>query len=153
MADRKPRVLAIASSGGHWIQLRRLRPAFEGFDVVYVSVAADYAADVPGHRFYAVSDVTRFSLSGALTLFPQLVKIMLTERPDVVITTGSAPGMAALAVAKLCTRAKTIWIDSIANCERLSSSGKQARRFADVWLTQWPELTTEAGPKFWGAVL
>jgi UDP-N-acetylglucosamine:LPS N-acetylglucosamine transferase len=150
---RARRVLAIASGGGHWVQLRRLRPAFEGLEVAYVSVYPDYAEEVPGERFYTVSDVTRNSIINLMLLIPQFIKIILKERPDVVITTGSAPGLVGLAVAKMLARRHTIWIDSIANCERMSSSGKHARHFADQWLTQWPELSTENGPYYWGAVL
>lgn len=151
--SRPRRVVAIASGGGHWIQLQRLRPAFEGFDVAYVSVYPDYAEDLPGERFYTVSDVTRVSLLKLFVLIPQFARIMLRERPDVVITTGSAPGLVGLAVARMLTPAKTIWIDSIANCERMSSSGLQARRVAHEWLTQWPELASPQGPQHWGAVL
>jgi len=147
------RILAIASGGGHWIQMQRLRPAFAGHDVAYVSVYPDYADDLPGERFYAVTDITRMSLPKLLILAPQLTRILLREKPDVVITTGSAPGLVCIALAKLLTRAKTVWIDSIANCERMSSSGQQARRFADQWLTQWPELSSDGGPGYWGAVL
>jgi hypothetical protein len=46
-----------------------------------------------------------------------------------------------------------VWIDSIANAERMSSSGLQARRFAHVWLTQWPALAVAGGPSYWGEVL
>jgi UDP-N-acetylglucosamine:LPS N-acetylglucosamine transferase len=147
------RILAIASGGGHWVQLRRLKPAFEGLEVAYVSVSPDYAEDVPGHRFYAVTNMTRFNLPALMILAPQLARIILKEKPDVVITTGSAPGLIGLAMAKLLTRARTMWIDSIANCERMSTSGRQARRFADQWLTQWPELAPSEGATYWGAVL
>lgn len=150
---RRRRVLAIASGGGHWIQLQRLRTAFADCDVAFVSVYPDYADDVAGHRFYQVSDVTRMSILKLLVLAPQFVRIMWREKPDVVITTGSAPGLVGLAIAKLTTRARTVWIDSIANCERMSSSGKQARWVADEWLTQWPDLATPKGPGYWGAVL
>jgi UDP-N-acetylglucosamine:LPS N-acetylglucosamine transferase len=84
---------------------------------------------------------------------PQFIAIMLREKPDVVITTGSMPGFVGLAVAKTFTRARTLWIDSIANCDELSSSGRQARRFADRWLTQWEVLAGPDGPEYWGAVL
>ena len=147
------RVLVVASGGGHWVQMRRLRPAFEGFEVVYVSVYPDYSEELSEHRYYTVSDITRVSLGRLLVLVPQLVRILLKERPHVVVTTGSAPGLVAIALAKVVTRARTIWIDSIANCERMSTSGMQARRFADEWLTQWPELAKPDGPKYWGAVL
>lgn len=147
------KVLAVASGGGHWVQMRRLRGAFDGLDVAFVSVKAAYAEEVPGRRFYAIRDVTRWDKWGFVILIAQLLRILWRERPDVVITTGSAPGFIALRLAKQLFGAKTMWIDSIANCEQMSSSGNRARRFADVWLTQWPHLKSAGGPDFWGAVL
>ena len=153
MLTNKKRVLVIASSGGHWVQMRRLRPAFADFEVAYASVYPDYAVDVLGYKYYTVKDITRLSLFNIFILVPQFVRILHKERPDVVITTGSMPGLVGIAVAKLLTRAKTVWIDSIANCECMSSSGKQARLFADEWLTQWPQLSGPDGPGYWGSVL
>ena len=150
----KGRILAVASGGGHWVQMRRLLPAFEGMDVAFVSVSPAYAADVPGHRFYAVRDAHRFDKTSFLVLFAQLAWIIIRERPRMVISTGSAPGLVSLALAKLLIRADTVWIDSIANCEQLSSSGMLAKHVADVWLTQWPQLQgQQGGPYYWGAVI
>jgi UDP-N-acetylglucosamine:LPS N-acetylglucosamine transferase len=78
---------------------------------------------------------------------------VLKERPDVVATTGAAPGLVALIAGRFLVGAKTLWIDSIANCERLSSSGTSARRFADGWVTQWPDLSGPEGPDYWGSVI
>ena len=150
---RTGRVLAVASGGGHWLELRRLYPAFENLDVAFVSVHPSYAEQVPGHRFYAIRDVTRWDRLGVVVLVAQLLRILFVERPKVVITTGSAPGLFALTIAKLVLRARTMWIDSIANCEQISSSGARARHVADVWLTQWPDLQRPDGPHYWGAVL
>lgn len=135
------------------MQMLRLRDAFHGQDVTYVSVHADYAADVPGSKFYKVSDVSRFNGARLLLVVIQFLIIIIRVRPTVVVTTGSAPGLLAIAIAKTIFRIRTVWIDSIANCEQLSSSGVQARRFADRWLTQWPHLATADGPQYWGAVL
>ena len=68
---------------------------------------------------------------------------MLRERPDVVVSTGAAPGYLALRCAKL-LGARTVWIDSVANVEELSLSGRIASTKADLCLTQWPHLA--AGP-------
>lgn len=143
----------MASGGGHWADLCRIYPVFVGLDVAFVSVHKNYAKQVRAHRFYVMRDVSRHDRWGIFILIPQLVRIILKERPDVVITTGSAPALFALALAKLLCRAKTIWIDQIANVEELSMSGSLARHVADVWLTQWPNLKTERGPDYWGAVL
>lgn len=156
MTDRRgmqKRVLAVASAGGHWTQLRRLRPALEGMDAAFASVFPEYGSDVPGYRFYSFENVSRANGWKLPIVALQMVIILLRERPDVVITTGAGPGLVALALAKVLLRARTIWIDSIANCERLSTSGEHARRFADVWLTQWAHLAEDSGPAYWGAVL
>jgi len=49
--------------------------------------------------------------------------------------------------------ARTIWIDSIANTERMSLSGRLSRPFAQLWLTQWPEVSDRTGATYVGAVL
>ena len=55
------RILAVASGGGHWVELLRLRPAFEGAEVTYVSVRREYSSDVPGESFYVINDATRWN--------------------------------------------------------------------------------------------
>src|SRR5271169_4098736 len=102
------RILVVASGGGHWIQMQRLQPIFDGLDVAFVSVYSDYAEEVPGHRYYTVRDVTRWDRWGIVVLIFQLTVILLTERPRAVLTTGSAPGMIALGLAKLLLRSKTM---------------------------------------------
>jgi UDP-N-acetylglucosamine:LPS N-acetylglucosamine transferase len=151
---RKPKVLAIASAGGHWVQMQLLaKAAFGDYEVAFVSTYADQAEAVSGHRFYKVTDVTRRNALRMVRTSLELWGVLIKERPDVVITTGALPGLLGIAIAKHLTRARTVWIDSIANCEEISSSGKQARRFADRWLTQWPDLATPQGPEYWGALL
>lgn len=149
---RRPRVLAVSSGGGHWVQLLRLRPALAGCDVAYVTVRRGYRSDVGSSRFYTVSDATRWNRCRLFLMAIQVAYIILVERPDVVISTGAAPGYFALWVGHL-LRARTVWIDSIANVEHMSLSGTKVGRVADLWLTQWPHLAREEGPKFEGAVL
>lgn len=146
------KILAVASGGGHWTQLMRLRKVFEGHDVTFVGVKEIYRSDVDGHRFYAVPDVSRLHKWSVLISLGKLAFILMKERPKVVITTGSAPGMLALRLGKL-FGARTVWIDSIANVEEMSMSGKKAKKAADLWLTQWPHLADNDGPDFLGSVL
>jgi UDP-N-acetylglucosamine:LPS N-acetylglucosamine transferase len=145
-------ILAISSGGGHWVQLLRLRPAFEGHRVTYVTVSRAYAADVPGCRFRAIPDATRWSKLRLLHLAFRVAWVVLTERPAVVVSTGAAPGYFAVRLGKW-LGARTIWIDSIANVERLSLSGQRIGPHADLWLTQWPHLVRPEGPHFLGGVL
>ncbi|MBY6090995.1 UDP-N-acetylglucosamine--LPS N-acetylglucosamine transferase [Maritimibacter alkaliphilus] len=147
------RVLAICSSGGHWMQLMRLQRSFEGLDVAYACTRADYEKDVPGHRFYVVGEVNSKSLQRMPRTLYTVMRALLKERPDTIITTGALPGLTALVLGKVFFRSKTIWIDSIANSEQISVSGRHASRIADVFLTQWPHLSSPDGPDYWGAVI
>ena len=156
------RIMAVASGGGHWIQLLRLSPAWEGHDCAYVSTNAGLRRDLPSQsecesRFYVVPDANR---SRKLQLVRQLTAVgwvVLRERPAVVITTGASVGFFALVVAKM-IGSRTVWLDSVANADELSLSGKRAGRFADLWLTQWPDLAKgqtgrKDGPCYRGSVL
>lgn len=140
--DQRTRVLAIASGGGHWVQLLRLRPAFEGCDVTFVTVSDVYRADVgEGGRFCVVNDATRWNKFGLLKMAMKIAWIVGRHRPDVVITTGAAPGYFAIRIGRL-IGARTMWLDSVANVERLSLSGERIGAHADLWLTQWPHLAS-----------
>ena len=145
------KVLAVASGGGHWIQLLRLRPSFNGTRLRYMTTNHDFKKDV-SEPLYVVSDANIWEKFKLVKMFLQVAWVILKFRPDVVISTGAAPGFAALFFGKV-IGAKTIWIDSIANAEQLSKSGIHAKKVADVWLTQWEHLASDKGPLFKGRVL
>lgn len=151
-AENRGKVLAVASSGGHWTQLLRVIPAFSSFEVVFVTVLKSYSSEVPNNRFYLVNDANRWNKLRLVSLALKLAWIIGKERPAVVVSTGAAPGYFALLLGRL-FGAKTIWIDSVTNIERLSMSGSLVGRYADLWLTQWPHLAKPAGPRYGGAVL
>ena len=146
------RVFAIASGGGHWVQLTRILPAFEGCELVLASVSEAYRPASEHARFHVVPDATRWDRIGSLRLALRVLRLLLRERPQVVVTTGAAPGCFAVLFGRL-LGARTIWLDSLANVERMSASGRLVRRFAGLWLTQWPHLAQAGGPECAGSVL
>lgn len=156
-----PKLMVVASAGGHWVQLMRMRKVWDGLQVTYLSTEPGLADIVrtmaqdegnPPPKFASVTDA---NLSEKTRLIRQLFEVfllVLRHRPDVIITTGAAPGYFALRFGKL-FGARTIWIDSMANAENLSKSGKEVGKYADLWLTQWEHLARPEGPHFMGAVL
>ena len=75
--SRRPRLLAVASGGGHWVQLLRLRPAFEDARVTYVTVRRSYASDVPGEDLRVVPDATRWNKFKLLLMAAKILWIVL----------------------------------------------------------------------------
>jgi len=146
------KVMLVSSSGGHWVQLNRLLPAFEGCEKIFVTTEAKYQTVVGDNRFLLVPDASRWNKIRVVWLAFVMLKHIVTVRPDVVVTTGAAPGYFALLFGKK-MGARTIWLDSIANVDELSMSGRMAGKYADLWLTQWQHLASPEGPQYLGAVL
>lgn len=150
---KKRKILAVASGGGHWVQLLRLRGLLDLHQICYVTVQPDYKNQIDSNSsFYTVTDATRWSKFDLARMVLEVLWIVVKERPDIVITTGAAPGVAAIRAGKL-IGARTIWLDSIANIEQMSMSGEKVRPYADLWLTQWEHLARPDGPTFLGAVI
>lgn len=133
------KILAIANAGGHFIQLLRLMPAFEGHEIAYMTSKKNFKDFVPGCKFYFIPDANRSSKWKLIIGFFKVMKVIVTHRPKVIITTGAALGLMGLVAGKF-TRSKTIWVDSIANAEEISLSGKLAAKVANRCYTQWPDL-------------
>jgi UDP-N-acetylglucosamine:LPS N-acetylglucosamine transferase len=139
VTPRRPRVLAISSRGGHWVQLKRLAPAFADCDVRWASTDPALAAQVAPAPFTPVPEASRWDRLRLAWMALCVAWLVVRLRPDVVVSTGAAPGFVALRAARL-LGARTVWVDSVANAAELSLSGRKALGFADLTLTQWPHL-------------
>lgn len=155
------RVLAISSTGGHWVQLLRLMPAWDGCEVHYACTSPDHegrlraTAAARGQSvasYTSVTDANRWAKARQVRQMLEVGALVLRVRPQVIITTGASAGYSAILAGRL-LGARTCWIDSIANGEELSLSGERAGPHADLFLTQWPALARADGPHFHGAVL
>lgn len=145
------KLLAISSSGGHWIQLNRLTRLYENYDTVFASNYKENEIRCSG-KYYSIIDANLNSKVKLIVQAIQVLWLLIVIKPDVIITTGASSGFFAVYFASK-LNIKSIWIDSIANGEEMSLSGKKAGKYADLWLTQWPELAKSEGPNFLGAVL
>jgi UDP-N-acetylglucosamine:LPS N-acetylglucosamine transferase len=91
---------------------------------------------------YVVGECNRQHLLRVVKVLMRCIKIMVKEKPDVVLSTGAAAGCMLCLLGKI-LGAKVIWIDSITNVERISLSGRMVRYVADLFLVQWPELAAQ----------
>jgi UDP-N-acetylglucosamine:LPS N-acetylglucosamine transferase len=149
---RPKRLLAVASGGGHWVQMMRLRPAFEGADVHYATPDASAAAIVAPAPVHLFPDACKDTPLRLIVTALRLALIVLKVRPDVVISTGACGGYLAICVARL-LGAQTMFIDSIANAQKLSLSARLSRGVAHRVLSQWPKVANATGTEFNGAVI
>ena len=146
------KVMAVASGGGHWVQLLRLRPALDGYDVVYVTAPGGPRDGLEGATVVHVADASAWDKVKMAVLAAHIAALIVRHRPKVIITTGAAPGYLAIRIGHA-LGITTIWIDSIANSGELSRAGRLAGKVADLWLTQWEHLAEPDGPSYLGAVV
>lgn len=150
-----PKLLAISSPGGHWIQLTRLCAGLEGrYQIVYAMPAALFntAKTLHDSKVYSVTDVSADDKWRLIPCSLQVLYILLKERPKAILSTGAAPGAIAIWLGSL-LGIRTIWVDSIANVKQLSKAGRLAQKRADVFLTQWEHLSNGQNILYKGAVL
>ena len=109
---------------------------------VYVTTKPELARKLEKRgRTYVIGECNRRHPLRAFAVFIRSLVLVVRERPTVVITTGSFP-LALVCFSSKLLGAKVVWIDSVANVEQLSMSGRFVRYFADLFLTQWPELAS-----------
>lgn len=140
---RIPRICLVASAGGHLSQLMLLEPAWNAYQAVCVStgqMVQDRLQTIG--KTYIVGECNREHPLKTLGVLMKCLKIIFVERPDVVISTGAAAGFLMCFWGKL-FGAKIIWVDSIANARKLSMSGRMIRPFADLILSQWPDVAAQ----------
>ncbi len=136
------RILAVASVGGHWIELLRLMPVFEGKEVIFASTKSEFSQTVEGYQFYPIPEINRNKKIQIFNSIYKTFSLIRRVKPQIIISTGAMPGLMALFIGKL-YGSKTIWVDSIANVDELSYSGKMAAKFADRTYTQWQDLASK----------
>jgi UDP-N-acetylglucosamine:LPS N-acetylglucosamine transferase len=144
-----------ASAGGHLSQLLKVASGWQEYETFFVTTKNEVEEELQKKygKVYVVGECNRQHPLKVLLVFARCARLIFKERPAVVISTGAAAGCIVCFLAKL-FGAKIIWIDSITNVERISLSGRMVRYIADLFLVQWPELTTKyKNVEYLGAII
>jgi len=129
-----------ASAGGHLSELLKLANSWKEYEVFWITTTAVVVEKLREYgKVYTVGESNREHLIRLIMALIRSTKIVLKERPNVVISTGASVGCMICFLGKL-FGAKIVWIDSITNVEQISLSGKMVRYISNLFLVQWPEL-------------
>jgi beta-1,4-N-acetylglucosaminyltransferase len=136
----------VCSHGGHLTQMLMLLPAFgehQRFFVTYNSVRTEGLAKQ--ERVYLLANIGANPLLMA-TAFLRALRILLKERPEIVISTGSEIAIPFSWMGKL-LGARVIYIETWSRITSPSGTGKIVYFIADVFFVQWEQLLSCYGPK------
>jgi len=130
-------------------------PAFEGKEYFFVTHKSEYSQHLERAYFIEYKEgYIRERITWLKTIFIAL-RILLKERPDVVISTGGGEiAVPFCYVAKL-LGAKVILIETLTRITTKSAAGKLIYPIADLFLVQWEPLLKKYGKKaqYWGKVI
>ena len=142
----KLRICLAASAGGHLSQLLKLADSWKGYETFCVTTTDVVREKLQIYgKVYVVGECNREHPFQVILVFFRCIKIILSKKPNVIISTGAAPGYLLCLVGRL-FGAKIVWIDSIANIDRLSLSGRLILPLSDLILSQWPEVAKKYKP-------
>jgi beta-1,4-N-acetylglucosaminyltransferase len=151
---RPPRLLLVASSGGHLLELLELVDHSGATDRHWVTFdKPDARVLLEGESVtYAFSPTNRH-LGNLLRNLLLAVRMVFRMRPDAVITTGAGVGVPFVYAARA-FGVKAIFIESLARIDGLSLSGRLVYPVASEFFVQWPELTERyRRGKYVGAII
>lgn len=140
--NKQLKICFAASSGGHWEELMCLKKLTEQHQTFFVTEEGVQAKNSNLHPLYALPLINRHEKRFAihfLQLLYKAFKILLKEKPDVVITTGALLSVPFCWIGKI-RGAKIIYIESFARVYEQSLSGKLVYPIADLFLVQWESL-------------
>ena len=137
---KKLTICMVSSSGGHYEQLRMLRPLGEKHDLFWVTEKTDYKGNADYYLISTGSNDPMFPFK-MLANCCKTFGFWLKHRPDVVITTGAMIALPACLLAKVLGK-KVIYIESFARVTDGNRTGKLIYKFADLFIYQWEQLAS-----------
>lgn len=128
------------SSGGHLTQLMQLKPFWEGHDRFWVTFDKEDANSKLAEEriFYCYYPTNRNILNLIRNTF-LAIKMLHSEQPDLILSTGAAVAVPFFIVGKL-LGVKTVYVEIIDRIDSPTLTGKLVYRMSDVFIIQWPEL-------------
>ena len=136
------KVCFISSSGGHFSELKTLKPLASKYDsILIVEKTPNFYTDFCD-KVYFISEINRKELLFLLHFFLIFIKeffLFLREKPTTIITTGALCSYPISLIAKWFGR-EVIYVESYARVYDLSATGKKMLKLADKFYVQWPEL-------------
>ena len=139
------KVLFVASTGGHLSEILKLDKVMKKYESYLVTEKTDTTKELVvkdikkiDYLLYCNKSHLSYIYKAPFNLIKSLI-IFLKIKPDVVITTGAHTGVGMCYIGKL-FRKKVIYIETLANIETRTLSGRLVYPIADLFVVQWESM-------------
>lgn len=147
------RLLLVCSTGGHLIQMRALRAAWDGPERTWVTLpGADSKALLRDERVVLAHGPTNRSLRKLARNVVLAWRTIREQRPDAIISTGAALAVPFFLVGRL-HGCRLVYVESLTRTDSLSLSGRMVYPLAHAFFVQWPNATRLKRARYVGGLL
>ena len=143
---KKKRVLFISSTGGHINELLQLSPLFEKYDYHIITEkdkSTEKLTEKYGDKIMYLPYGTRQKLFRYIFIYTFLcfktIYLYFKLRPQYIVTTGTHTAGPMCYLGKI-FGSKIIYIETFANRNRKTATGRLVYPIADLFIVQWEEL-------------
>jgi len=143
---KKKKVLFISSTGGHLSELMRLSPMFLKYDYFIITEKTKSNLGLreiyPKKVGFLVYGTKRKFITYPFKLLYNSFKSLfyfIKFRPQVIVTTGTHTAGPMCCIAKL-FRKKVIYIETLANSNTKTATGRLLYHIADLFIVQWEDM-------------
>lgn len=136
------KILYVGSSGGHLLELLKLRTMLLDFQCVDVWVTfrkTDAEERLDGAKVYWCRYPTTRNIRNFLRNSLQAISVLWRERPDIIVSTGAAVAVS-YAWLGLLFGAKTVFVEATNRVKTPSLTGRLIYPIAKLFCVQWPGL-------------
>lgn len=137
------KICLACSHGGHLSQMLQLIDALEGHKTFFITYEGLKIQDL-GNK-YLFKNIGKNPIRFLFSV-PKIMKILVKEKPDLIISTGAEIAIPVFYIAKL-LRIKTVFIESWSRVNEPSLTGKIVYPVSDLFLVQWRQLLRKYGKK------
>lgn len=134
------KLMLVCTSGGHFATMTSLKSFWSLHERVWIS---DRKRDTEilekTEKVHWIPYQAPRDLLALVANIPKTFKVILSEKPDAIISTGASVAINFAFIAKL-LGIRFIYIESISRAQELSVSGNLVYLVCDEFYVQWPEL-------------
>jgi beta-1,4-N-acetylglucosaminyltransferase len=145
------KIALVCSHGGHLTELMYLAESFDEADTFLMTYDSPRTRAIESRKLLFPNIGER--PHELLRLIPQIIHILLEEKPEVIISNGAELAIPFFYIGKA-LGIKTIFIECYTRVNQPTFTGKLVYPVSDLFLVLWPEMLKEYGHRaeYWGGL-
>ena len=134
------KICFVGSSGGHLTHLYMLKPFWKDKERFWATFDKEDAQSLlAGEKIYSVYYPSNRSLKALMINTYRAIKILIKEKPDLIVSSGAAPAIPFFWIGKM-TGVKTVYIEVFDRIDKSTIAGKLCYPVSDKVIVQWDEM-------------